>query len=415
MTRGLFGGLDPRRYHRNVRRYVLFGIFYFSGFGLFFLLYNLYLLRLGYREDFVGQLAGMSPLASGLFAIPIGVWSDRIGRRPFLIAAALLLALSQVVLCLSASSALLLAFAFLGGVSSALVFVNHVPFLAENSRPGDRGQVLAVGYSAQVLTRMVVSLAGGSLPALIASVIGTATDRPEPFRYALLAGAGLTTLAAVPLLGMHRGRAPVPKPARSPVAPAERADARKVVTLLAVNNAFKGAAFGISFPFFNVFFQETLLASAAAIGLIFFFAQAAALPSTMASPAVSARYGKVRSLVPIRFLAAVTLIGLGGAEHLAAGIVLYLLFCVCENANVAVEMALSTDFVDRRYWGRMQSLKVTSFQLLSAAGSIWAGRAIRSAGYALAFRAGALSLLCSVVLIWAGFGRRDRKGKGIRQ
>ena len=261
MTGGLFRGLDPRRYHRNVQRYVLFGIFYFFGFGLFFLLYNLYLLRLGFREDFIGQLAGMSPLASGLFAIPIGIWSDRIDRRPFLVVAALLLAVSQVVLCLSASSAVLLACAFLGGISSALVFVNHVPYLAENSRPRERGQVLAIGYSTQVLTRMVVSLVGGSLPALIASFCGVSTDRPEPFRYALLIGAGLTALAAVPLLGVRRGRASVSKPTPSAVTPAERADARKVLTLLTVNNAFKGAAFGISFPFFNVFFQETLLAS----------------------------------------------------------------------------------------------------------------------------------------------------------
>ena len=414
MTGGLFRGLDPRRYHRNVQHYVLFGIFYFFGFGLFFLLYNLYLLRLGFREDFIGQLAGMSPLASGLFAIPIGIWSDRIDRRPFLVAAALLLAVSQVVLCLSASSAVLLACAFLGGISSALVFVNHVPYLAENSRPRERGQVLAIGYSTQVLTRMVVSLVGGSLPALIASFCGVSTDRPEPFRYALLIGAGLTALAAVPLLGVRRGRASVSKPTPSPVTPAERADARKVLTLLTVNNAFKGAAFGISFPFFNVFFQETLLASAAAIGLIFFCAQGAALPSTMASPAISRRYGKIRSLVPMRFLAAMTLIGLGGTEHLVAGIVFYLLFCAFENANVPVEMAVATDFVDRRYWGRMQSFKVTSFQLVSAAGSVWAGRAILSAGYALTFRVGALSLLCSAVLIRVGFGRRDRKGNDMQ-
>ena len=409
MIGGVFRGLDPRRYDRNVRRYILFSIFYFSGFGLFFLLYNLYLLRLGYREDFIGQIASMGPLASGLFAIPIGFWSDRIGRGPFLLAAAILLFLAQLVLCLSTSSALLLVFAFLAGISTSLVFVNHVPFLAENSSPGDRGRVFAVGYSTQVLTRMVISVVGGSLPALMASFFGMTTDRPDPFRYVLLLGAGLTMLAAVPLVRIQHRRSRLPKPTPPPVTPEERSEVRKVLGLLTVNNAFKGLAGGICFPFFNVFFQEELLASVAAIGVIFFCGQATALSSTMAVPAISRRYGKIRSLILIRFLAALALAWLGGVESLVLGAILYTIFTSFENANVPVEMALATDFVDRRYWGRVQSLKVTSYQLLSAAGSFWAGRTILGAGYALTFRVGALCLLGSVIVILLGFGGSARK------
>ena len=406
---GLFRGMDPRRYDRNVRRYILFGIFYFSGFGLFFLLYNLYLLRLGYREDFIGQIASMGPLASGLFAIPIGLWSDRIGRGPFLLAAPIILFLAQLVLCLSTSSTLLLVFAFLGGISSSLVFVNHVPFLAENSSPRNRGRVLAIGYSTQVLTRMIVSLVGGSLPAMMAALSGLTTERPEPFRYALLLGAGMTLLAAIPLFGTRAQGPQVPEPPSSPSTTSERAEVRKVLALLTLNNGFKGLALGTCFPFFNVFFQEGLLASAATIGVIFFCAQSAALASTMALPAISRRYGKVRSLVPVRFLAALSLAWFGGIESLLLGAILYVLFSSFENANVPIEMALATDFVDRRYWGRAQSLKVTSFQLLSAAGSVWAGRTILEAGYVLTFRVGALSLLASVMVILLGFGWRERR------
>ena len=76
--------LDPRTYSPNVRRFYLFAIPIFSGLALFGLLYNLYLIRLGYREDFIGQLAGLFPLASGILAIPTGFLSDRIDRKPFL-------------------------------------------------------------------------------------------------------------------------------------------------------------------------------------------------------------------------------------------------------------------------------------------------------------------------------------------
>src|SRR5436309_12751626 len=162
----LFALVDLRPYERNARLFFAFGIPYFAGMGLFTLLYNLYLVRLGYQEDFIGLLAGMTPLSSGLCAIPIGIWSDRLGRKPFLMAAAILLALAQAGMCLTTDRRLLLACGFVGGISPGMVFVNHVPYLAENSRPEDRGHLISLGFSIQVLTRMVVSLGGGALPAL---------------------------------------------------------------------------------------------------------------------------------------------------------------------------------------------------------------------------------------------------------
>lgn len=161
MFRDLFEGFDIRKYHGNVQRLFLFGLPFFSGMGLFFLLYNLYLLRLGFREDFIRSLGGMMPLASGLFAIPIGIWSDRIGRKPFLFSVALLMGLFQLGLCLSHDPLLLLCFAFLGGIAPSLAFVNHVPFLAKTFPPDMDGKAMSIAMAIQVATRMLVSLAGG--------------------------------------------------------------------------------------------------------------------------------------------------------------------------------------------------------------------------------------------------------------
>ena len=123
-------GFRPRSFNRNVRSFFLFGSSISAGMTLYSLLYNLYLLRLSYQEDFIGQVASMAPLATALLALPTGLLSDRLGRRPFLIASGLLLALSQLGLCLSTASAALLAFSFVGGVANAFIWVNHVPFMS---------------------------------------------------------------------------------------------------------------------------------------------------------------------------------------------------------------------------------------------------------------------------------------------
>ena len=76
-------GFRIREFNRNVRSFFLYGAFINAGMALFSLLYNLYLLRLSYQADFIGLLASMAPLATGLVALPTGVLSDRFGRKPF--------------------------------------------------------------------------------------------------------------------------------------------------------------------------------------------------------------------------------------------------------------------------------------------------------------------------------------------
>ena len=135
-------GFRIREFDQNVRSFFLYGAFINAGMALFSLLFNLYLLRLSYQEDFIGLLASMAPLATGLVALPTGVLSDRFGRKPFLAASGVLLAASQLGLCFATSSTTLLACSFVGGVGSAFIWVNHVPFLADNAQPSRRAEAL---------------------------------------------------------------------------------------------------------------------------------------------------------------------------------------------------------------------------------------------------------------------------------
>ncbi len=154
-------GFHLREFNRNVRLFFLYGISINAGMALFSLLYNLYLLRLGYQEDFIGQVAGMAPLATGLLALPAGMLSDRFGRKAFLVGSSLLLTVSQLGLCFAGAPGALLAFSFVGGLGSACIWVNHVPFLSDNAHPSRRAEALVIWTALQVVIRMMLSMAGG--------------------------------------------------------------------------------------------------------------------------------------------------------------------------------------------------------------------------------------------------------------
>jgi MFS family permease len=428
--RALLALVDLRQFEPNARLFFVFGVPYFSGMGLFGLLYNLYLVRLGHAEDFIGLLAAMTPLSSGLLAVPIGVWSDRLGRKPFLLGAAILLAISQAGMCLTTDRTLLLCLGLLGGLSPAMVFVNHVPFLAENCRPEHRGTLISLGFTIQILTRMAVSLVGGALPGLFALLLGVSAVDPAAYRGALLLGAAITALSLFPALRMRESPAGVQERPDRPGHPhpssehpntrtpeplntrthehlntrtPERLNPWPLLLTLATVSAFRGLSMGMSFPFFNVFLSERFGAPAEVIGTIFFASQVASMPSAVLSSRLPHRFGAIPSLVALRLVMAFTLAVMGASGELAVAVPLFLLYAACESAATPIEMAFATDAVSRSHWGRAQSLRVMAFQLLSAAGSMVAGTLIVRAGYSVTFLIAACLVLGSVLVLIARF------------
>ncbi len=404
MPPGIFTGFDLRAHHPNVQRFVLFAVLYFSGYALFSLLYNLYLLRLGYQEDFIGWLAGLTPLASGLCAVPVGYYSDRLGRKPFLVGSVLLMAAAQLGLCLATDPWALKSCAVLGGLSLGFVYVNHVPFLAEFTVPQKRRQVIAIGFSTQIITRTCLSLVGGFLPTLMGRLGGVTLDQAEPYRWALLLGCGLTVISIWPLLGLQSPSRPQQKP------PDQKGSlwsdgAWKILLVFMGVSAFRGLSYGITNPFFNVFFEEALLASTATIGLIFFCSQGIGLPGAFVAPALARRFGVVRTIVWSRLAGMLCLGLLGGAQGLLLGAFIFLLFWAVENTATPVEMAFANEQIPPHYWARMQSVRVLGFQVPAALGSFWAGETIVQAGYGPVFLVGAGALLVSCAILVGRYRR----------
>ena len=69
----------------------------FSGtfYGLTSVLYNLYLLRLGYGPEFIGLVNAVSWLTSATLSLPVGALGARLGVRRVMIAGMALIMLSQ--------------------------------------------------------------------------------------------------------------------------------------------------------------------------------------------------------------------------------------------------------------------------------------------------------------------------------
>ena len=399
-------GFRLREFNHNVKSFFLYGVLINAGMALFSLLFNLYLLRLSFQEDFIGQVAGMSPLASGLLALPVGMLSDRFGRKPFLVASGLLLAISQLGLSLATTPVALLALSFVGGVGTAFIWVNHVAFLSDNAHPTRRAEALVIWSALQVVIRMLLSLAGGFMPGIMGYFLGASTELPEPFRYSLFLGAACSLAAVLPLVRIP-GRAGQPREQnRKPDADDPGPPHWRVFAAIGTLSGTRGFAVGLTFPFFNVFFEEELHLTPVAIGVTFFLSQVVSLPATFSAPTLLRRFGATRTILPTRAIGGSALGIMGSVISLPVAVLMFLVSRAAEVIDNPCDQYFSTQVLPRRYWARIQGFRVCGFQLLCFLGSVLGGMLIVDYGYGVAFGLACASRVSSglIMALFFGFG-----------
>jgi MFS family permease len=160
---------------------------------------NYYAHSLGYRPDFIGLLSAMPALGSLVSAVPSGVLADRIGRKPVLVATAILTPLFLAGIGLVTSAPLLLFSAFMQGVVSSAYWVTNIPLLTESTTERQRVGVLAMNSFLLLGVGSLGSLLGGAIPELVAGILHVSAASTIPLRWGVLSAALFTLVFGLPL------------------------------------------------------------------------------------------------------------------------------------------------------------------------------------------------------------------------
>jgi MFS family permease len=353
--------------------------------GVYSLVFNLYLVRLGFREDFIGQVSGLSTLAIGLSAIPAGLLADRIGRRRALIIGGLGVPLAYALQATLIQPQAILLFGALAGASVALIVTAQNPFLVENSAPEERPYLFSANFALMTLTGMVGSMAGGQLPRLAAELAQQPLDAAGPFRFALLVGVALFAVAGLPFILLRDDRQAAAAEEAPPGVSMATADIRTRMASFAVVNVLIGIAGGLIIPFFNVFFTKRFALPTETVGLIFGVSSALIGVSTLASPAFSRRAGKVTAILlgQLSVLPFLAIMGLTGNPFLAVAAFW------CRNVGInminPIYASFTMELVPARLRATMAGINSTAWNTTWAIASTIGGAIIVAAGYTPVF------------------------------
>lgn len=388
--------------------------------GVFMLLYNLYLVELGYNEDFIGLLTFVQTGAIAAGALPAGWLSERFGSRNTMLVGSVLLGVSTTGMCLVSQPPLLAALNFCTGVGFALRIVPYTPFVVRNTTRSVRTLVFAANSAAISVAGTFGNLVGGQLPALFARLLSLASSTSvAAYRLSLLVGAVIGILAVLPISMASEGSDGVPEgdgvlaaqpPLQSPAGPARR----DVMAFIVVTCLFATSSACVS-PFANVYLSRVLHMQASAISLVFSLASILAAVATVGASGVAEKLGKVRAMLLIRLAGVPLLVPLAVTANVWIGTAAIVLRNVTEMAAWPLDGAFLAEVVPVRRQARIMALRSLTWNGMWALTAFLAGQVIVRAGYGLLFASAALLLTLGGGAYYLAFSKHEATQQARRE
>jgi MFS family permease len=274
------------------------------GLFIFFLLYNLYLLRLGFAENVLGYVSGAMTAGSLMASIPMALAMQRFGIRNTLFGAFLVLAADSGLRASATTAPLLIALAFAGGLVSSAWAVAISPVIAQLTTERNRALGFSLIFSRGIAVGIVAGFVGGRLPQWLERW-GLASSPLVSYRHALWAGSAMVLLSLWPLSGLRLGPAP---PQDRRLRPPSHALLRFLAAIM---------VWHLGTAMFNPFFSAYLVRqqfSAARIGSLVSVSQIAQVGAILLAPLVFRRFGRLRGIAGMQLATAVALVALAGSQ-----------------------------------------------------------------------------------------------------
>ncbi len=436
------------RFQRNARLYLVSNALSGVTAGIFLVLYNLYLVTLGYGPAFIGVELFVLTIGAGLAIFPAGICVDRFSGKSILIWSSVLIGVAGVGQILFRQPLSLLISAFIAGIGVAFILVVNAPFLTRNSTPEERPYLFSFNIVLGLVTTVLGKVIGGalplwlrSIPLLMASLPSWLTvwlaqqPGPRSYQLALLLAGIIAAPSFIPLFLMSNDRPAAPAVSRPQHVPLAQRSGLAIqsllqqiksvstylrvlrpeelfsspIFLLTLVQVFIGLGAGLFIPYTNIYFVEHLKASSELFGLIDGGATALTALFTLLAPFLALRFGRVNSIAITQLASIPLLVTIGLTSYLPLAAALYLFRQPLMDMSMGVLQVFSMEAVPKERRGLANSSYQASFQVAWALTASLAGFIIVQLGYPPIFIGAAICYMLAIITLWGNFGRDKKK------
>ena len=402
---------------RDIRLFLAYTFLANIGFGVFTLIFNLYVYALDFREDAIGLFNSVQTFSMAATALVLGALIGRLGLWRVIFVGIIIYGLSGVGLALSTWAPAIILLSAVFGAGVAILFTVTMPFIIEYGRPAQRTSIATIAFSFASLSLTLGSLIGGYAPIMLSSLIPAVdSGSPAAYRSALIAGSLLGLGALLPLLRMgdarrsHRHRAAAGGGGSAPMPSTTRRERLDVGVFVAVG-LITAIGAGLVVPFYNVFLQ-TLGANPRQIGLIYAAGGIAAAVIGLAAPLVSRQFGSLTAVLLIRgaplpvYLLLVLMPGVG------VGVIAHVVRQVSINMAWPVDSTFASEIVTDKLRASVFGWRSAAWNLGIGLSSIAGGWIIVRSGYDITFVGYVLFTAAAIALYYIYYQRHPRVRAG---
>lgn len=308
--RGSTGWRESKNLGRSFFVFLAASCLFNTGMFMFVLLYNLYLLDIGYREDFLGWMSSAGTAGNMLGTVFAVFLNRRIGLQRSVVVCFAATATIAALRSLVAGETALLCLTFTAGLFFALWAISITVMVAQVTTTENRPFAFSVYLATVIGIGIIADPLGGHLPLWINNLFGP-TSAAQSKQYALLLSAAIVSLAVLPALFL---RLPHVRQEKRATYPRSSFVLRFLVAVAILNIAT--ACFN---PFANAYFARYLRMPVEQIGLVFSGSQLAQVVAILLSPLILKKFGLIWGIVYMELAAGLSLATLAtGPPVLAA-------------------------------------------------------------------------------------------------
>ena len=375
-----------------------------AAMGVFRLLFNFYVLSLGFDEALLGNLVTVNSTAALLAALPVGYLAGRMGWKTSLIVSGLLDSLSILAMVLWPGAAVFYAANILFGLAQSLAAVTMAPFLMESSGPEERTYLFSFASGLQMASGSVGNWIGGYLPGWVAAGRAVAPTHSLAYGGSLFVIVLTYAVGLIPLLFLRLPH--LDRSHRSVFSPLSYASRQPVLLgKLILPMLITSVGAGLIMPFMNVFFRQVYHQPDPVIGALFAWGSLAMGIGLLLAPPMAGSMGKIQFVVITQGLSIPFLVLLGFSPWFGLSAVAYYVRVALMNMSGPVYQTFVMEHVEESARATVASLVSMSWNFGWAFAPTISGWMQVRYGFGPPFAGTILLYTVSVILYWAFFWR----------
>jgi len=394
-----------RAFSKNARNFLLLTFLMSFAQSIFGLVFNLYILKLGYTRDFLGTLGAIPSLTVAALAIPLAVFFAAAPARKSLMGSLALSLVAMAGMALFTGRLPLMFFSLLSGASAALLAITAMPLMARSSTEKERQHLFSFQFAASMLAGFAGSLASGWLTGFWGSVFTAGDESAAAYRATMLAACALLLASCLPALKIKEPQLQGRQPGSSAFSNLALGTAMIVLAPQLII-AF-GA--GMIMPYLNVFFKSGFDLHIASLGFYMSLIPLAMAAGALVGPWLVTKIGRVKAMITFQSLSIPFLATMGFSGLLLPTVLATFARTMLMNASWPVYSVFLLSHFPTPQQQAASALYTAGWNLANALAARLSGRLQMDFGFTLSFLITITCYSAATLLLSRRFLKEDSK------